>query len=878
MENTLRFQKWGRAVLSLCLALLLAAGNLFPALAETGEMPLLGVTYRTTVSTETMHYSVAYDESVFSADSGIYSHSLCRMSLGLALSAFRHVPGGADQSTNARAFLEAAGFGGFRVDQYGENTDENTIGTVIASKKITSGGEDFTLVAVAVCGGGYQNEWLSNFKVGNPGDKTDLLHHQGFYEAACKVEARLEEYIYGIDGTCKMWISGYSRGAAVSNMTAALVAQDNLIEPGNIFAYTFATPANTIDNEIEDEIYRGLYSIIGMFDIVPKVPLAAWGYKRYGKTMTLPSLETDANYSVFFDRASLWARENLGIAFFRSSFVNYSLEKIVDVLTALFPTRVDYVEKMQLKLMALWREKGNMLAVIGLLSDMYKEASTSQEAWFLDSLLAEDTWQGLVQWSGLGDLDVSGTHSLAENLGREHFPDAYISLIMSSGEELYDDDRGYVRIALWGDGKLTAVAVSGLADSYEYKLDTMTVTSKGVPEKSALDETADNAKVWPLLTFAEGSVLTLPAGEQYCLFLDAGEIGFDNLVIRCFYDQGVQQVESQISLNSNMAEDGWVAFLDTTPEADWSEDVAFYGAEEVMYAERAHSFYQAGLMDLMYITNNTPANNLRTVAIILGTIVAALIITLVLAAVWGLHGRTRRAGIVLIVLLGILYVLVQLSTNFLPAWGGFRAVFKGLASTTVFFFCLLCVLQNKNRRNYLMLAGFVLYIVNDVLIDFHLLWSLIASTLGNVLFTAAFVQGMKKSREQVFAGGAVLLAGAVIIFSFRSAGNVGGHLPEMALALVILAVMTAAAFGQGRLMRLGSILLLMTAAVVFTSIVRGSEWWNYLVSLALYYSGMVVLSLGTLEGGKLPRISARGERRMEKKKPRRSVHKASDAE
>ncbi len=858
------------------LLLMLCCISLFLPLshAEPSSSVPVYVVYRVTEETPLRHYAVDFDDSAFPEDAGVYSHDLCRMSLGMALASFRPADPEGDQDVNIRAFFEQAGFEDLRTDQYGQTTGENTIGTAIASKRITCGEKPFTLVAVAVCGGGYRDEWLSNFKVGNPGDRTAIKHHQGFYEAALKVEARLEEYIGGLDGDVRVWFAGFSRGAAVANLSAALSVQHGLADSGDVFAYTFATPANTRDLSAGSDAYRGFYSITGMFDIVPKVPLSKWGFTRYGRTLTLPSLESDGDYALFFDRATAWSKENLGDPFFRSGFVNYSLEKILDSLAIIFPTAADYVEIMQQRAMDLWKDKGNMLEMIRLLSQISGEmAASAVNTSYLETILAEDAWQGLVQWSGSGgDMDVSASHSLVENLAREHFPDAYASLIMSSGEELYDEHRSYARVVLWGHADMTVTDVTGLDEDRVKDLTPASVTGLSTAGISGKKDRAGTEQPWPLLQFSGGSVLTLPGNREYLLFLETEDIGGETLVIREYHEGGTISAEKSLFLNNPENTDrSFTARLDMTADADPYEDIPLHAAGGTVYARSTDPGIDMGVTDLVFIVDQSPVDNLRLVAVILGVIVLALTVTLVLAAVWAVRGRDRRAAVVLTVLLGILYILIQLSSDFLPAWGGFRAAFKGLATGTVLLLCLLCALQNKSRRNLLMLLGFLCYIANDVLIDIHLLSGLIASAIGNAFFIAAFCIDMKRSRAQWIAGAAALIVAAAVLILFREEENVRAYFPELCVCALLLACLEAAAFGQSRPFRIGSVLLGLTAVSVFYTVIRGSSWLTYLISLALYYSGMVFLALGSLDGKKLPVLSARGEKRLAARSAKKSA-------
>lgn len=82
--------------------------------------------------------------------------------------------------------------------------------------------QDFDVIAVAIRGGNYGAEWGSNFDLGATGD------HAGFSSAAKKVYEGLKTYIDTNYSTAydnkslKIWITGYSRAAAVSKRSFIL--------------------------------------------------------------------------------------------------------------------------------------------------------------------------------------------------------------------------------------------------------------------------------------------------------------------------------------------------------------------------------------------------------------------------------------------------------------------------------------------------------------------------------------------------------------------------------------------------------------------------------------------------------------------------------
>lgn len=245
-----------------------------------------------------------YDDNYFKNTSYEYNSHLATMSLCLELSAW----GSEDESdytkkmNNANALFDELGFVGFD-HNYTDFTEDgvngkptkDSIGAVAANKKLTFDGKEYTLIAVAVRGGGYEREWASNFKIGESGT------HQGFTEARDIVITFLENYIseQGISGDIKLWITGYSRAAATANLVAGAIDDGNIdlgscnLELKDMFAYTFETPAGAIESEANDAKYNNIYNIINRNDPVPKVAPAYWNFGRYGVDRFLTTAEAD---------------------------------------------------------------------------------------------------------------------------------------------------------------------------------------------------------------------------------------------------------------------------------------------------------------------------------------------------------------------------------------------------------------------------------------------------------------------------------------------------------------------------------------------------------------------------------------------------------
>ena len=228
-----------------------------------------------------------FQQAWFAEDAHAYQHGLCRLSLAMAMAAFR----GDHQNPDApiRRFFRDLQFSEPEVEEYAIKT-QDTIGTAIAHRMIGAGEEAFPLVAIAVCGGNYGDEWVSNFDLG------EEALHRGFAQSAGKAVERAKAYVAenGLQNP-RFWISGYSRGAAVSNLTSAFLSQEGLAPDEWIFAYTFATP-RTVRGE-QAGSHSQIFNLVNVADLVPQVPPQAWGYDWFGRTLYLPtSLAQDPDY------------------------------------------------------------------------------------------------------------------------------------------------------------------------------------------------------------------------------------------------------------------------------------------------------------------------------------------------------------------------------------------------------------------------------------------------------------------------------------------------------------------------------------------------------------------------------------------------------
>ncbi len=412
------------------------------------------------VTRSVSEFPVDYDDSYFDWQATQYSHKLAQASLGMALSAFRPTRH-QDQSNPSEhlvEFLSQCGFTDLQSDDYDKNPSLYTVATVIGMKEMTgSDGQPYTLIAVGVCGGGYANEWLSNFTVGT-GER-----HQGFDSAAHLVENRIFGYIgrSNIQGRIKIWISGFSRAAAVSNITAADLVDCGVFAQDDIFAYTFATPRTTKDPRP------------GQYDVVPQVPLASWGFQRYGTVLYTSLRETDSSYFDKMDRADTVSRAFTGQGFWSNTAVNFQLHSVLGYVAQVCPTQEIYANCLQDRVISMFQDR-SVNNILRKLSELSEDPGLVNE----DN---EDVASNLINFLfrlALNALTMSGdiglmwnpNANLTSNLLHEHTQDVYLSWMLSSDDpdDIFTEKTRYTRIAFFGLGdKYTIRVTTGEDDGIE---------------------------------------------------------------------------------------------------------------------------------------------------------------------------------------------------------------------------------------------------------------------------------------------------------------------------------------------------------------------------------------------------------------------------
>ena len=419
----------------LCSAVSLSAAEANAAGTVTGSFFAFG---------HTIYLDYAYSEDFFRQPSDVYSHDLARLSLGLAAAAFRDEDKPEEQDDHLIAFFKTLGFDRIETDTYHTVPTAYSIGYGLARLEL----EDMTVIAMAVCGGGYGAEWTSNLTVG------DSVRPEGFQDAAQKVQAALKDYMerYPAEGDAKLWITGYSRAGAVSNLTAADCAEWGVFK--DIYAYTFATPRTTK----EPGGYSHIFNILQKNDLVPKIPLADWGYERYGTDLYLASAEIDMERTALFGRAGELYRDMVGAEMVTNFEINYQLRIVLDYLYMLVQDSAAYTQYLQPLILDIMTQDDGTMDALQILLEALQSFSLEDEQ-HGDELKAMRDYLGTLiniyyLQDGIGQLpaDQWDPQFGTVNLFNEHLPFEYLAMMFASDdpEEVFSENTRYLRLVIYG--------------------------------------------------------------------------------------------------------------------------------------------------------------------------------------------------------------------------------------------------------------------------------------------------------------------------------------------------------------------------------------------------------------------------------------------
>lgn len=410
----------GKKILCVLLALLLTA-SLAPAPAwAQGEKQEIQVTIQTGTGTSSQ-VSLSWEDSWFAQEPSQYQQGLAQASMVLSAAAYSQGQG--EELANA---LTGLGFEQVELYHYApeEKEAEDQVAYAFGCKKLAD--TDKTLVAVVIQGTDGSAQWRSNFRIG------EGTEHQGFALARDEMMEQLDSYLATLsDDEPLFFLTGHSRGAAVANLAAQRLTEEG--QP--VYCYTFATPA-TVQKEAITEETPGIFNIISPQDPIPRLPLAAWDYGRYGQDRFLPSQSSRADYAQLQEEAAPLYQNLTGLSLPDAEGC-LGTDRLIALLEELAPSLADYTQR-QFTLGSLIPRQITLAEYFQYLSDILGGAADQTQATFvfLSSLQGDLAPLSQALRSLQGEDSLFYSHSMA-----------YYLSWLSLGEKALDTQCAYLRLS-----------------------------------------------------------------------------------------------------------------------------------------------------------------------------------------------------------------------------------------------------------------------------------------------------------------------------------------------------------------------------------------------------------------------------------------------
>ena len=279
-----------------------------------------------------IHDTFYYSDDWFGTNPSKENGELALASMQLAASAVTDEDNGAGAAFLRSMGFEEVGFSGFA------DADSDGFSYTWGRKTVGSGSDECSLIAVAVQSASFDMNirnkgWKQNFTVNDPqGGDFDGEHYA--YARAVEKEIDGIAALAGA-GNVKFWITGQSRGGALTNILAAKLPDKLGDRNKGIFAYTFEAPATADADTAGKAGCKYIHNYVCNDDIVTMIPV--WGMTRYGVTHDLRTKKTDSGLT---DELSKLGSEAADLK--PRIVAEKSAQRIIANFEAKIPERADY--------------------------------------------------------------------------------------------------------------------------------------------------------------------------------------------------------------------------------------------------------------------------------------------------------------------------------------------------------------------------------------------------------------------------------------------------------------------------------------------------------------------------------------------------------
>ena len=832
-------------IIAVCILTIAASG--VRAFAEDDEDEYIIANFYTLTTAENNSFAVRFNKNLFKEKATVYSHDLARMSIGLATAAFRpnseHSEGITSADMNLTKYLLQAHFKDLRSDDYDKDPNMYTVSTVMGHQRIGEGDESFELIAVGVCGQGYIDEWESNFSIG-----TGIIH-DGFSRSSQLVYDRIFGYIANnhLEGPYKVWISGFSRAAAISNITAARLDDSSLFDEDSVFAYTFATPRTT--REPKKGSYQNIFNIVGKDDPVPCVPFANWGYERYGIDYMTPVLETDSDFAQKRQGANRSYKLVTGIDYWTNHDADATVRTLLSYLLKICPTVDVYAKSLQGKLIKLWEDR----SPVSVFSNILEIAN--------DPLLINDqTWteaNGLLDYLCMLMIDVMNSANMfsswnnkastGANLLQAHTPELYVSWLFSadSGEKIYSTSDKYRKVYINTDSTVSLLRGTKI-------IETLDASEPFVKQ----DHT--------YIGVVDGKVTALiPGDEEYSLYIEPeGGTTIDIFSIDYQIGRWSDQMTTK-KYGFNIKEGGNLAIT-------FSKDGNVYYSSQEAFAEDQVVIDESPLdigTTLSFIRSRMKDISWRQMTL-MAISVAFFFIALILFQLTFLIGRIRfshrkRKGWVpknakyrsfpylCVSAAFMLFFIMEFHRALEPDATEKLILYKREIATIFMTLAVYGLYKRRDRLSLMVLISILILSTADILTTENIIIGPLFHIAANIFLAAAFFHEARPTKRQIIMW---IIVSAICVLLLLDIPVSDPVLKLVGIVYTVTALlMVTSSFGMHGRAFAGAMLLFVAGCMLMYNVLNGTTFINHLVSLGTYYIAVACLA-GVGTGPKLAKL------------------------
>ncbi len=718
-----------RIIVACVVLMLLFSASVFAmGIWEEGESETRTITGQFNSFDRIYTWDYLYSDGYFRRSSEEYNHNLARLSLGMALASFRDLNNPDNQGGLLVDYFEKLGLEDIETDSYNSEPQPYSVTYGMGTLKLW----DTNVVVVAICSGNYGAEWASNLTVG------DNTRSDGFQDASQKVQKALKEYMerHTIRGDVKLWITGYSRGGAVANITAADCIDSGVFD--DVYAYTFATPLTTR----EPGNYNNIFNIIQKNDVVPKVPLADWGYRHYGNDLFLVSPEVDIDCKPVVDRAKEIYREMVGHEMVMNFELNYQLRVLCDYLLLLLPDSATYTEYLQPLVLDIMTSSDGTGDALLILLEALRQYSDNDKQHGEELKAMRDYLGTMIGIYYLQD----GVSKLPEdqwtqefgtlNLFNDHFPFEYLSLMYASDDpvQIFSSNTRYERIVIYGK-----------VDARIYDGDRLmkTVLSNGT-------EFVDGVKAPGSLPYVECSdeklVITLPADRSFRIEIQSKSRLPQTVSYTGLLFSGDTVKATGDDLYSYLMKFGETAVIRTSSSGKVIEAQSSDHTDVSEYVGAIYSPTTAMRLENNEVVHLTISGLVNKILFILVLLVVQMIVSIVLTIIRKKKQRKRNAVVALVwhgVIAAVFAILELAMWYFVPV----LTIAKFIPAALVYIVFVVYALkgylaEKKSLKAFFILLGVMTayLILESLIIGDYALWKAIIKLIIYATFMIAAYQ------------------------------------------------------------------------------------------------------------------------------------------